>query len=69
MRQLDRIEAKLDRVIELVLLEPYFIKIPHEKQPQREWAKAVKVRQKAIEKLKLLYENTNDSTRKPDSIS
>ena len=69
MNQLDRIEAKLDVVLGLLAIEPNFIGAPHTKNPRRDWGKATELRQKIIEKLKPIYENSNNTTRKQDRVS
>lgn len=64
LSQLDRIELKLDLALELLAIEPHFIQAPHDKRPERQWDRAVALREKAIERAKQIYENSNDSTSK-----
>lgn len=66
--RLDRIEAKLDAILALLLVQPLFIRAPHSKDADEEWGKAAKRQELVVEKLKPIYENRNDTTRKQDRV-
>lgn len=61
MNQLDRIEARLEIITELLALEPMYIRAIVMKHPDREWEKVNKLRAETMEKLKQIYDSSNPS--------
>ncbi len=70
MNQLDRIEHKLNLIVELMSVQGALIIAPHTKNPRKEWDKSRTLYNNTIEKYtKIIDENINDSASKSDSIS
>jgi hypothetical protein len=67
MNQLDRIELKLNYIIELLLIEPHFIAAVGAKTLQP-WKKTSKLQKQTVKKIQELWidENSNNTASKPD---